>query len=47
MRWYEGTTLLGSGTLAVTNGADENAVVSAMVVVRDDGNDVLWPAQIA
>jgi hypothetical protein len=30
-----------------TNGADENAVVSAMVAVREDGNEVLWPAQIA
>jgi hypothetical protein len=30
-----------------TNGAGENAVVSAMVAVREDGNEVLWPAQIA
>jgi hypothetical protein len=30
-----------------TNGADENAVVSAMVAVREDGNDVLWPPQFA
>ena len=30
-----------------TNGTDENAVVSAMVAVREGGNEVLWPAQIA
>ena len=30
-----------------TSGAGENAVVSAMVAVREDGNEVLWPAQIA
>ena len=31
--------------VGLTDGAEQHAIVSAMIVVRKDGNDVLWPAQ--
>jgi hypothetical protein len=31
----------------LTDGADQHAIVSAMIAVRDDGNEVLWRSAIA
>ena len=31
----------------LTDGAEQHAIVSAMIAVRDDGNDVLWRSGIA
>jgi hypothetical protein len=31
----------------LTDGAEEHAIVSAMVAVRDSGSDVLWRSGIA
>ena len=30
--------------VGITDGTGEHAIVSAMIRVRDDGNDVLWSA---
>ena len=48
--------LPGSGTIeagevysvrvGLTDGADGNAIVSAMVAVHDNGNDILWRSSI-